>query len=74
MKHSLRSWLWHVDITQEVDEELAFHIEMRTRELVECGVDERIGREMVMARFGVRVAPRAASSDVMRLVLHSGAS
>ena len=35
MKRSLRSWLWRVDITQEVDEELEFHIEMRTRELVE---------------------------------------
>ena len=32
MKRSLRSWLWRVDITQEVDEELEFHIEMRTRD------------------------------------------
>jgi putative ABC transport system permease protein len=52
MKRSLRSWLWRVDITQEVDEELAFHIEMRTRELVEKGVDPRIAREMVLARLG----------------------
>jgi hypothetical protein len=37
MKRSLRSWLWRVDVTQEVDEELTFHIEMRTRELVEGG-------------------------------------
>lgn len=37
MKHSLRSWLWRVPIDQEVDEELAFHIEMRTRELVAGG-------------------------------------
>ncbi len=36
----------------EVDEELAFHIEMRTRELVEKGVDPRIAREMVLARIG----------------------
>jgi hypothetical protein len=49
MKRSLRSWLWRVDITQEVDEELAFHIEMRTRELVKKGVDPRIAREMVLA-------------------------
>jgi putative ABC transport system permease protein len=35
-----------------VDEELAFHIEMRTRELVDKGVDPRIAREMVLARVG----------------------
>ena len=52
MKRSLRSWLWRVDITQEVDEEIEFHIEMRTRELVDRGVDPRVAREMVLARLG----------------------
>jgi putative ABC transport system permease protein len=52
MKHSLRSWLWRVDVNQEVDEEIAFHIEMRTRELVEKGVDPRIARGLVLARLG----------------------
>ena len=52
MKRSLRSWLWRVPLDQEVDEELTFHIEMRTRELVEKGVDLRIAREMVLARIG----------------------
>jgi putative ABC transport system permease protein len=32
MKRSLRSWLWRVPIDQEVEEELAFHVEMRRRE------------------------------------------
>src|SRR5688572_16000588 len=32
MKRSLRSWLWRVPIEQEVEEELAFHVEMRRRE------------------------------------------
>jgi putative ABC transport system permease protein len=32
MKRSLRSWLWRVPIDQEVEEELAFHAEMRHRE------------------------------------------
>jgi hypothetical protein len=41
-----------VPLDQEVDEELAFHIEMRTRELVEKGMDPRIAREMVLARLG----------------------
>ena len=52
MKQSLRSWLWRVDVGKEVDEELAFHIEMRTRELVSKGLDPRIAREMVLARLG----------------------
>lgn len=52
MNHSLRSWLWRVPLDQEVDEELAFHIEMRTRELVDKGLDPRIARETVLARIG----------------------
>src|SRR4029078_6323816 len=31
MKRSLRSWLWRIPIDDEVDEELALHVEMRTR-------------------------------------------
>jgi putative ABC transport system permease protein len=41
-----------VPLNQEVDDEIAFHIEMRTRELVEKGMDPRIAREMVLARLG----------------------
>ena len=52
MKRSLRSRLWGVPLDQEVDEEIAFHIEMRTRELVDKGLDPRIAREMVLARLG----------------------
>jgi putative ABC transport system permease protein len=52
MKRSLRSWLWRVPLQQEVDEEIGFHIEMRTRELVDKGLDPRIAREMVLARVG----------------------
>ena len=52
MKRSLRSWLWRVSIHQEVDEEIAFHIEMRTRELVEHGMDPKAAREIVLSRIG----------------------
>ena len=52
MKRSLRSWLWKVPLDQEVDEELAFHIEMRTRELVERGMDPKAARELVLSRIG----------------------
>ena len=46
MKRSLRSWLWRVPIDQEVGEEIAFHIEMRTRELIERGMDPKAARRM----------------------------
>jgi putative ABC transport system permease protein len=52
MKRSLQSWLWRVPIDREVDEEIAFHIEMRTRELVERGLDQKAAREIVLARLG----------------------
>jgi putative ABC transport system permease protein len=52
IRYSLRSWLWRVDVHQEVDEEIAFHIEMRTRELVACGMDPKAAREAVLARLG----------------------
>ena len=52
MKQSLRSWLWRVNVDQEVDEELAFHIEMRTRELVARGMDPKVAREIVLSRIG----------------------
>jgi putative ABC transport system permease protein len=35
-----------------VDDEIAFHIEMRTRELIERGLDPKVAREMVLARVG----------------------
>ena len=54
MKRSLRSWLWRVPLEREVDEELELHVELRTRELVARGVDERIAREMALARLGDR--------------------
>ena len=66
MKRSLRSWLWRIDITQEVDEEIAFHIEMRTRELVDEGVDPRIAHEMVLARLGDADRLKRACVDLGR--------
>ena len=52
MRRSLRSWLWHVPLDQEVDEELAFHIEMRTRELVGRGLAPKDAREIAIRRLG----------------------
>ena len=52
MKRSLRSWLWRVPLEREVDEELALHVEMRTRELVERGVDPATARKLALSRLG----------------------
>jgi putative ABC transport system permease protein len=41
-----------VPVDQEVDEEIAFHVEMRTRELVDKGLDAKAAREVVLARIG----------------------
>jgi putative ABC transport system permease protein len=52
MKRSLRSWLWRIPLDQEVDEELSLHIELRTRELVERGLDPKQARDIVLSRIG----------------------
>jgi putative ABC transport system permease protein len=52
MKRSLRSWLWRVPLDEEVGEELSLHIELRTRELVERGMDPQAARDLVLSRIG----------------------
>ena len=52
MRRSLRSWLWRVPLDQEVDEEVAFHVEMRTRELIDGGMDPKTAREVATHRLG----------------------
>ncbi len=52
MKRSLRSWLWRIPIEQEIDEELALHVENRTRELVARGMDPKVAREAALRRLG----------------------
>ena len=52
MKRSLRSWLWRVPLDQEVDEELALHVELRTRELIARGMDPHAAREEALRRVG----------------------
>ena len=52
MKRSLRSWLWRVPLEQEIDEEVSFHVEMRTRELVGQGMDPASARRAAIDRLG----------------------
>ena len=54
MRRSVRSWLWRIPVEQEVDEELAFHVEMRTRELIAQGMDPRAARDAAGRRLGDR--------------------
>jgi len=43
---------WRPRVADEVDEEMAFHIEMRTRELVARGMDPESARREASRRFG----------------------
>jgi len=52
VRRRTRSPLWKVPVENEVREELAFHVEMRTREYVEAGMDEEEARRRAEARLG----------------------
>src|SRR5436309_9285515 len=54
-----RVW-WRPSVEQEVDDELAFHLEMRTRELVESGMDPEAARREAERRLGGLRGARAA--------------
>ena len=66
MKRSLRSWLWRIPIDQEIDEELALHVEMRTRELVQRGVDPKTARELALSRLGDIARLKRTMTDLGR--------
>ena len=48
----LRSRFWRARVEDEVDTEFSFHVEMRTRELVEQGMPPAEAREAAIRRFG----------------------
>jgi predicted permease len=48
----LRSRLWRRGVNEEVDAELEFHVEMRTRELIARGMDRADARAVAIRRFG----------------------
>ena len=50
IRQRLRSLLWRMPIEQEVRDELAHHIELRTRELIERGMDPIQAREEARRR------------------------
>ena len=48
----LRSRIWRRSVDEEVDAELAFHVEMRARELIAGGMDPADARAAAIRRFG----------------------
>jgi len=74
----LGSLLHRMSIDDEVANELEFHVEMRSRELCERGMDEKAAREAAIARFGdlagvsrrCRKIARARERDVLLFVWH----
>jgi putative ABC transport system permease protein len=66
VRRSLRSWLWRVPLDQEVDDELTFHIEMRTRELVAKGMDPEAARAAALRRLGDVGKVKRACVDIGR--------
>jgi putative ABC transport system permease protein len=51
-QQQLKSLIWKASAQDEVDAELAFHVEMRTRELIASGVHPDTARRQAIARFG----------------------
>jgi predicted permease len=47
----LRSLIWKASVADEVDAELAFHVEMRTREYIARGDDPELARAKALGRF-----------------------
>jgi putative ABC transport system permease protein len=66
MKRSLRSWLWRIPIDSEIDEELALHVDMRTRELVQRGMDPKTARELALNRLGDIASLKRTMTDLGR--------
>ena len=52
IRQRLRSALWRVPLEQEVHDELAHHLELRTQELIDRGMDARAARTEALRRFG----------------------
>jgi len=52
MTRLLRSWLWRAPVDQEVADEIALHLELRTRELIDAGLDPVSARARALERMG----------------------
>jgi putative ABC transport system permease protein len=66
VKRSLRSWLWQVPPDQEIEDEIALHLEMRTREFMALGMDRRRARELAIQRMGDVASVKRTCVDIGR--------
>jgi putative ABC transport system permease protein len=66
VKRLLRSRLWRVPVDQEIDEEIAMHVEMRTREFIARGMDRRAARDLAMQRMGDVASLKKECADLGR--------
>src|SRR5262245_38313539 len=66
MMRSLRSWLWRIPRDQEIDEEIALHVEMRTREFMARGMDRQAARKLAIERMGNVAAVKRTCEDLGR--------
>jgi putative ABC transport system permease protein len=66
VKRSLRSWLWRIPLDREFDEEVELHIEMRTRELIDQGIDPAEARAMAIRKMGDLEAFKRTCVDLGR--------
>jgi len=52
MRRLLRTLFWKIPVEQEVEEEVAFHLEMQTRRYIAEGMAPAAAREAALQRFG----------------------
>jgi len=52
MKKEPRSWFWVPPVEQEVDEEISFHLEMHTRDLIANGMTPDAAHDVARQRLG----------------------
>ena len=64
LRRRLRSLLWRIPVEEEVREELALHVELRTRDLVANGMDPVAARAEAERRLG---DPRHIEATLQRL-------
>jgi hypothetical protein len=55
---------WKPDVSKDVEDELAVHLEMRQREYVERGVDPAEARDIAARRFGDVQSIAATCRDI----------
>jgi putative ABC transport system permease protein len=67
MKGSWRPWRWIVrpDPQREVDEELRFHLEQRTRDFIARGMSPEAARQAAAERFGDRTRVRDVCAPML---------